>query len=143
MTETTVRADTCSNCGIKTRDEAEFCFNCGSRVAQLVEVLQETSEPESSVPGFVDLPAGPPPSDRIPMPDISLEAVELIEERPAPVKEPMRTAASLRRDRNRQIAKPKEVVWVQTEGPGIAFLASSIIIVIITGLILLGAVYLK
>ncbi|CAN5784563.1 hypothetical protein BH24ACI3_BH24ACI3_00430 [soil metagenome] len=144
MTETMVQGDVCSNCGIKTRDEAEYCYNCGSKIARPDEVLKQASKlPVSSDGGFLDLPAGEPWADRIPMPEISLESDPAVNEKPAVVNKPMRTASSLRRDRTRHLAKPKEVVWVEREGPGLSFIISSIIIVIITLVILVGAIYLK
>ncbi len=140
MTESTVQADACSNCGVGTRDEAEFCYNCGTRI---VQKDSDPEEEESSNLSDLNLPRHDPSGDRIPMPDISIEAAEPIAEKPISVEKPMRTAASLRQDRGRHLAKPKEVVWVEREGPGLAFVISSLIIVIITAIILFGAVYLK
>lgn len=138
MTETTVQGDACWNCGIKTRDEAEYCYNCGSKIEQSGEVLNQMSElPGSSDVDFLASPPGETSADRIPMPDISLESAAV------PVSKPMRTASSLRRDRTRHLAKTKEVVWVEREGPGLSFIVSSMIVVIITVIILIGAMYLK
>lgn len=143
MAQTTVQAEKCSNCGIEARSGAEYCYNCGSKVAAEIDVLveaQKAVEPDNTSSVFE---ARPPSADRIPIPEIPIDAVEPTVEKVPTEKKPMRTAASLRRDRNRGPAKPKEVLWVQHEGPGTSFIVSSVIVIVITAIILLAAIYLK
>ena len=113
MVETAVESSVCEACGADVRDESLFCYNCGGPVATTRERLVETS--------------------------ISEEPTDI---EPA-AKPPLRSAASLRKQRRAFNRQPVEVRWEHPAGSPTGFVIATVILTAAALVLLILALYLR
>ena len=127
MTETTVETPKCEACDADVRSESLFCYNCGSAVSEKAEPPASKDEP---------LNRGP----------VVREAKEGADQDPPVVKstrQPLRTAASLRKQRRSSNRQPAKVSWEEPQGSSIAFLITTVVLVLGALVLLALALYLR
>ena len=122
MSETAVQSSVCEACGVDVRDESLFCYNCGERVT--AEVPLEQPVPESNEPG--EPVAGKN--------DIAVQPAS----RP-----PLKSAASLRKQRRASNRQPVEVSWEQRSGQPVTFILATIVLTLAALVLLAIALYLR
>ena len=105
----------CDLCGAEIREGSQFCYNCGQAVS-----IAESGAPETPAP----VVAEPPVSNN--------------ETRP-----PLRSAASLRKQRRAYNRQPVEVTWEPKDGTSVGFVVASLVLVIGALVLLLIALYLR
>lgn len=112
MAETAVESSVCDACGADIRDESSFCYNCGG-------------------------PVGKPPKS------IGEAAVrdETINAEPA-TKPPLKSAASLRKQRRAFNRQPVEVRWEYPAGSPTGFVIATVILTAAALVLLILALYL-
>ena len=113
MAGTTVTEVLCDLCGAEIREGSLFCYNCGTAVPAEAEG-QAVAEPV--------VPA--PPTDNN-------------------VRPPLRSAASLRRQRRAYNRQPVEVTWEPKAGTSVVFVVASIVLTVGAVVLLLIALYLR
>lgn len=152
MTEAAVENNLCAECGADIRDEALFCYNCGSAVvaedqadggisdAWFSEAIvknedSETDSIESAKEEIVE-------TDDIDEPGASEESGKDFEPKAKPKtkirrKPKMRSAATLRKNSPKPLPLRKvEVVWEENENsPNLWFIIASVVIVVIVGVL--------
>jgi len=120
MVETAVEIAHCKACGAEVRDESLFCYNCGASVSQV-------KEPE-------DEKQGAPSNSAVP----SDAAAERGDRRP-----PLRSAASLRKNRRAYNRQPVKVSWEPPPGSPKAFIVTTIVFALAATVLLVLAFYLR
>ena len=113
MAGTTVTEVLCDLCGAEIREGSLFCYNCGTAVPATSEAVA-VAEP------------------------VVLERATENDVRP-----PLRSAASLRRQRRAYNRQPLEVTWEPKAGTSIVFVVASIILTAGAVVLLLIALYLR
>ncbi|MEO8572963.1 MAG: zinc ribbon domain-containing protein [Pyrinomonadaceae bacterium] len=119
MSEIAIQTTVCKECGADVRDESLFCYGCGKAVG-------EDSNIEESKPSKGEIAHD------------SSEIVKQLGFRP-----PLRSAASLRKQRRAFNRQPVEVSWEPRTDSPIAFVISTIVLVIAALVFLLLALYLR
>ena len=117
MAETAVEIATCSACGADVRNESVFCYNCGERV--VADVPDE--KPVESNPFAIQ-----GPSDEV-----------------AVARPPLRSAASLRKQRRASNRQPVEVSWEPTTRSSALFIITTIVLAAGALVLLVLALYLR
>lgn len=122
-------------CGAEIRPEAAFCYNCGNEIRQ---------DKVAENPGTQDLPP-------IPAPEEGLK--EFLEPQMAPPPEPVRQTftqaaqnSPARRKRERPFKKRPSVVnveWTEPGGSGASFLIWTSVFLVLCGLVIAAAMYIK
>jgi len=117
MVETAV----CHACGADIRDESLFCYSCGEPVKgkadEAVPVLNKSEDPALQV----EDPVGARPES----------------------KQPLKSAASLRKQRRAFSRQPVEVSWERSAGVGIGFIITTIVLAAGALALMLIALYLR
>lgn len=113
MSETAIQT-TCGACGADIRDESVFCYNCGGPVRE--EVAAPVAEAVVENPIAVVQPGSRPP---------------------------LRSAASLRKQRRAFNRQPVEVSWEQRTSSGTGFIITTFVLVIGALVLSLIALYLR
>ncbi|HVF30467.1 MAG TPA: hypothetical protein VNA22_05825 [Pyrinomonadaceae bacterium] len=113
MVKTAVEIARCGGCGADVRDESLFCYNCGAAVGKAPETASE------------------------PVPEPAAEK-PLTADRP-----PLRTAASMRKQRRAFNRQPVKVSWEQPEGSPKAFVVTTIVLALGAAVLLVLALYLR
>ena len=113
MVETAVESSVCDSCGADIRDESLFCYNCGGPVTKMPETIAETAVSDEP---------------------ISVE--------PA-AKPPLRSAASLRKQRRAFNRQPVEVRWEYPAGAPTGFVIATIVLTAAALVLLVLALYLR
>ena len=119
MSETATQTAVCGECGADVRDGSLFCYSCGSpvqKVAALDELVPANREPVTSNNDIVKQPGSKPP---------------------------LRSAASLRQQRRAFNRQPVEVIWEPRTGSPIAFVITTVVLVIGALVFLVLALYLR
>ena len=119
MPETVMTAEACNACGADVRDESIFCYNCGERVRN-EEPFVETAAVAENSSAVVE--------------NSSAVAVS----RP-----PLRSAASLRKQRRAYNRQPVEFTWEPADRPPVGFVITTIVLVFGSLVLLLLALYLR
>lgn len=156
----------CGKCGADVRQGSLFCYACGGDLAAPVEQPAK-AEPKKTKKSkrspkiaTADLKAIPKPEALDPLPesvDRGLVTNLVVEEAPQNVESealvlepkvdgvPMRSAAAIRRQNRAKKPTPTtvDVRWEPRSGMDMPFLIGSFIFLLIAGLILAAAVYLK
>lgn len=114
MSNTTVTEAICDLCGAEIRDGSLFCYNCGTAV--------RATPPEETV--SVAMPHEPSSKTR--------------DERP-----PLRSAASLRKERRAFNRQPIEVKWEPKAETSIGFIIVTVFLAVAALMLLLIAMYLR
>ena len=115
MAETLAEISVCDSCGVDVRDESLYCYNCGERVrAEDKAVEKNDHQPETEV------------------------AVAKAPERP-----PLRSAASLRKQRRAYNRQPVEVSWEQPNGSPVGFIITTVVLAVGALVLLVLALYLR
>lgn len=114
MADTMVKNATCRACDADVREGSLFCYNCGSAIESKPDLLVENGDKKVQDP-------------------VKSEA-----ERP-----PLRSAASLRKQRRAHNRQPVQITWEQPEGPPIAFFIVSIALTVVAAILLVLAFYLR
>ncbi|MEO6334515.1 MAG: zinc ribbon domain-containing protein [Pyrinomonadaceae bacterium] len=120
MPETAIETAVCSACGAEVRDASLFCYSCGTPVhadPTVEDVKPETGDAKLETLETVEQPVSPPP--------------------------PLRSAASLRKQRRAFNRQPVEVTWEPRTGSPVAFVITTIVLVIGALVFLLIALYLR
>lgn len=121
-------ADTavCEGCGVDVRDESLFCYNCGERIEPKLDdvprpaFIEHTVEEVVVAKHEVEPPATTPDS-----------------------KPPLRSAASLRKQRRAFNRQPVEVRWERPKGLGIGFIVTAIVLTGAAFVLMVIALYLR
>jgi len=119
MSETAIQTAVCSGCGADVRDESLFCYSCGKAVRE---------DPISDEPKVVSSGALPASSEIVKQPG----------SRP-----PLRSAASLRKQRRAFNRQPVEVSWEPRTGSPAAFVVTTIVLCAAALVFLVLALYLR
>lgn len=119
MAETVAETAVCDSCGVDVRDESVFCYNCGEKVKSEPTTLEENYRELAADPDKETTPAASP-------------------ERP-----PLRSAASLRKQRRASNRQPIEVSWEPPTRPPVGFFIASIGLAVGALVLLLLALYLR
>ena len=114
MVETAVEIARCGACGADIRDESLFCYNCGAAVTKAVVAHEIPAEVNSH-------PAVTKPGSR----------------------PPLRSAASMRKQRRAFNRQPVKVSWEQPEGSPKAYIITTIALVLGAAALLVLALYLR
>lgn len=122
MAETLVDNAVCGACGADVREESLFCYNCGA-----------------SVQGAVPEPAPIEPKPAQPVVDSSAPA----ESANPDARPPLRSAASLRKQRRASNRQPVEVSWQQPTGAPVGFIIATIVLSAGALVLLILALYLR
>ena len=122
MSETVIETAECVECGADIRDGSLFCYSCGKPVRR-AEIISERNDDE--------------PKAEEPTPD-EPKMVEQAISRP-----PLKSAASLRKQRRAFNRQPVEVSWERRTGSPIAFVVATIVLVSAALVFLLLALYLR
>lgn len=114
MANTAVTNSVCKTCGADVRKGSFFCYNCGSAVQANVDVGQENGGRK-------------------------------IEEnvQSATVRPPLKSAASLRKQRRAFNRQPVEVIWEQPDRPPKAFFVVTAALTVAALILLVLAFYLR
>jgi len=112
MTETAVESSVCEACGADVRDGSLFCYNCGGPVGK--------SAPDTSESAARD---------------------EIVNVEPA-TRPPLRSAASLRKQRRAFNRQPVEVRWESPSGSPTGFVIATIVLAAGALVLLIIALYL-
>jgi hypothetical protein len=113
MPETVLTTEVCEACGSDVRDESLFCYNCGERVRA----------DESAV-------VSKKPEDKIdPLSQAS---------RP-----PLRSAASLRKQRRAYNRQPVEIIWERPSRGPVGFVITTIVLAMGALVLFIVALYLR
>ena len=123
MAETAVEIATCRACGADVRDESVFCYNCGERVA----AETPTDTPVDTDPFLTDAVRSDTPVIR-----------STGDARP-----PLRSAASLRKQRRASNRQPVEVTWEPTTRSPALFMITTIVLASAALVLLVLALYLR
>ena len=124
MTDTAV----CEGCGVDVRDESSFCYNCGKRVAARLDSVLPPAVSEHPVE-----------KDMIATAETEIEpAAALPRSKP-----PLRSAASLRKQRRALNRQPVEVRWERPTGLGIGFILTAILLSTVVLVLMVIALYLR
>ena len=112
----------CEVCGVDVRDESSFCYNCGKRVPTRSDNVPHSAITELTVeePTVAGVGTEPPAS-----------------------KPPLRSAASLRKQRRAFNRQPVEVRWERPAGRGIGFILTAIVLTVAAFMLLVIALYLR
>lgn len=113
MTKTAVQQDTCNSCGVEVREESQFCYNCGKSVVKAVDVDTSVNEPSS------------------------------VAAEPEAARAPLRSAASLRKQRRAHNRQPVKVAWEPREGASPAFVVATVALTVGAFILLVLALYLR
>ncbi|HUR99761.1 MAG TPA: zinc ribbon domain-containing protein [Pyrinomonadaceae bacterium] len=119
MSETVIQTAGCSACGAEIRDGSMFCYGCGTPVAEVpvandaMRVAESAAQSDSEV---VALPGSRPP---------------------------LRSAASLRKQRRAFNRQPVEVTWEPRTGSPVSFVIATVVVVIGALVFLILALYLR
>ena len=128
MAETLTETAVCDAGGAEVRDASVFCYNCGERVRS----EESISERVSSDVVAPDTPVvSAPADDRVAVKDAKSK-------RP-----PLRSAASLRKQRRAYNRQPVEIRWEQRERAPVSFVIASVILTIGALALLILALYLR
>jgi len=136
MPEVLVDGQTCGACGADARPESLYCHNCGEEINDLRGAVGPIQRP--------DLEADEKP---IQMPNIpskdSGPVVQKVDAEPVTQAngQQLESAASLRRRTRVMERKPVEVVWEPADGPNILLIASTILLVLFSLLVIVWALY--
>ena len=116
MAETAIQKDTaCRKCGVGIRPDSQFCYNCGS---DLAEPKSNGTTPSRVSEAGVKGPGSEPPE--------------------------LRTAASIKRARPDRSRRQFEIVWQEADGgPSALFIVSTAAIVLVATVIVFLTFYLK
>jgi hypothetical protein len=114
MPGTTVTEVQCDLCGAEIREGSQFCYNCGHAVPAAAS--QEAEVPPPVV-------AEPPVRNN--------------------TRPPLRSAASLRKQRRAYNRQPVEVTWEPKTGTPVGFVVASLVLVFGALVLLLIALYLR
>ncbi len=170
MSKTAVKKEECRECGADIRDEALYCFNCGEAIAPIVKDPKVDGISEAWF--REDIAVGEAEFDEpIAKPNESLVATEneVVEQtketietaepkfslrKPSRVKEktrnpikskvPMKSAATLRNKPKLAQSRKEEIIWEErSQSPNVWFMAMSVFVTIIAGVLFLLAMYFK
>lgn len=154
MAETEIKE--CGKCGAGIREGSLFCYACGAEIIAKTPKNRASKRPKKQKKAekisTADLTAIPKPdSFEIEAVNTDKEATSSVQtlieqpEKIAVADAPMESAASIRRRNRKQKFTPRQVDirWEPRAGLGISFIVGAIIFMIIAGLILAAAVYLK
>ena len=119
MSETAVQTALCGECGADVRDGSLFCYSCGKAVPKISAHDESRS---------VDVPEAAAESDIVKQPDS---------------KPPLRSAASLRKQRRAFNRQPVEVSWEPRTSSPVAFVITTIVLFFAALLFLILALYLR
>ena len=114
MSNTTVTEAICDLCGAEIRDGSLYCYNCGTAV--------RATPPEETV--SVPVPHEP--------------SVKTKDDRP-----PLRSAASLRKERRAFNRQPVEIKWEPRAETSMVFIVVTVFLAVAALLLLLIALYLR
>ena len=110
----------------ETAIEIAACAGCGAEIRDESLFCYNCGQPvKQDAPTVEELPAHPE-----------------MTQRPA-ARPPLRSAASLRKDRRAFNRKPVEVIWEQRTGSPVAFVVATIVLVVGALVLLLLALYLR
>ena len=132
MAETIIDRAACENCGADVRDGTTFCYNCGK------SVNAESSEPAAAVHssnGSSVSPEGQAALDdlaqRLRIDETTSEENKLAQ-------------AAAERKRARVRSRQNETVWEAADpGVNVILVAATLLIVVLTAIVVLAAVYWK
>ena len=117
MSDTLVKSAVCDACGADVRDESLFCYNCGERVREEQATNDVASDVHASKePVIAQMPGSRPP---------------------------LRSAASLRKQRRAYNRQPIEVSWEPASRSSIVFVVSTVILAVGALILLALALYLR
>jgi hypothetical protein len=137
MSETAIQTAVCGECGADVRDGSLFCYSCGKPVPAVAAAEK---------PALVDVGGTEAESDLAKRPALvdvgGTHAESELAKRPAS-KPPLRSAASLRKQRRAFNRQPLEVVWEPRTNPPIAFAITTITLFFAALLFLILALYLR
>lgn len=123
MAETAVEIAVCEACGADVRDESIFCYNCGKRVVTEIS----DSKPVEANPLAAD----------------SLRDAAPIVQSPNDTRPPLRSAASLRKQRRASNRQPVEVSWEPATRSPAAYIITTIVLATFALVLLVLALYLR
>ena len=126
MTETTVQTPRCEACDADVRSESLFCYNCGAAVTQKPDIPVRRDE-----------------ARRATIVSKTQEGVAATLPESKNIRPPLRTAASLRKQRRASNRQPARVTWEQPEGSSIAFMITTVVLVLGALVLLALALYLR
>src|SRR5687767_13175227 len=116
----------CEVCGVEVRDESSFCYNCGKPVT----VKSDNVPPPAIIEDLVE--------------DSAPKVIETEPSaRPPDSKPPLRSAASLRKQRRAFNRQPVEVRWERPAGLGIGFILTAIVLTAGAFVLIIIALYLR
>jgi len=127
MSQTATDTAICEICGAEVRPGSVFCYNCGGSVK--IAEPEPIAFPQANVSDADEKSLAVSPNGS------SLDTVNSTESR-------NRDRSARRRPRTIE-RKPVEVVWEQRSGVSITFVVVSVLVIIIAGLLLFAANYLK
>ena len=134
MAETSVKNETCQQCGAEVRVNSQFCYNCGGSLAA------ET--------GLKDLPPLVESNNGDAKRISKLEPVEPSElpiSEPAIQEEPkLKSAATMRRKSKTSEPKKVEIIWEEHENaPNLWFILAAVVLTLFAVGVFYLAIYLK
>jgi uncharacterized Zn finger protein (UPF0148 family) len=129
MAETLTQTAVCESCGAEVRDGSLFCYNCGEKVRAEERVSESVPTDDVAV---VDEPI----SESAASDDVAVSDAR--SKRP-----PLRSAASLRKQRRAYNRQPVEIRWEQRERAPLSFVIASVILTVGALALLILALYLR
>ena len=143
MAETTLEKAICESCGADVREDTQFCYNCGKPVAEDEPIPQP--EPDGPVNVPVEANGAEPVEE---MPDDTKTALDELAEKfkdeDADEADKLAAAAAERKKARVRPRKKRAITWQPVnEGPGLVFIAGTLLITVLAAVIVLLTVYWK
>jgi uncharacterized Zn finger protein (UPF0148 family) len=143
MAETTLENAICESCGVDVRDGTQFCYNCGTPVTE----VEPIPRPESaeSVDAPIEANGTAPVTDRRDEASAELDELsEKVKDDDADEADKLAAAAAERKKARVRPRKKRSITWQPVEdGPGLVFIAGTLLIVVLTAVVVLLTVYWK
>ncbi|MGH7785178.1 MAG: hypothetical protein ACREO5_15225 [Candidatus Binatia bacterium] len=130
MSEVLVEEKVCNACGVGVRSDTQFCYNCGeSLTEETSSAVTDAGSEADVIPNITSKDSSPELSSRNgdKTPDVD--------------REPLQSAASLRRKSKSAERKPVEVIWVPAAGTNVPLIIGTILLVLFSAAVVVLALY--